>query len=210
MKKFVGDVSQHNAKSRKRSNNAGLPSVPPPESSSTKSGMEVQTRSRPVLRAIAKIQANIPPEDWRRIRDFVNWIRVDTEWREVGLSGCIDPASAVLLPLYELGSAWRVPVGAQIWFHLPVFRLFSEKAQAGIAAHEFAHALRASRLSGDWHEEMHGGRLDQSEEDLADSTAVNWGFADEIRAVRTERPTIVDPYLARHEARIMDRIRQRW
>jgi hypothetical protein len=57
----------------------------------------------------------------------------------------------------------------QIIVTLPIFRLFSPKAQAGIMAHEFAHAVRASKFGPGWHEKVQTRYA--AEERLADLMA---------------------------------------
>jgi hypothetical protein len=62
----------------------------------------------------------------------------------------------------------------QVLVMLPIFRLFSAKAQIGIMAHELAYAERASRLGHGWHEKMRARY--SAEERLANSIAIRWGF----------------------------------
>ncbi len=80
----------------------------------------------------------------------------------------------------------------QILFYKDVFRLFSDKALIGIVAHEFAHALRAFRIGGNWYDEMQ--KRWRREEKYANKIAATWGFSSNIKAMERERKEIVDPY----------------
>jgi hypothetical protein len=95
----------------------------------------------------------------------------------------LNPASAGLFPVY--GRDFKPPPGGQITFFLPVFRLYSRKTIVGVVAHELGHALRASRMGPEWHEEMQ--RRSQREEHEANALASRWGFGTHIRAMRDER-----------------------
>jgi hypothetical protein len=168
--------------------------------------MQIRTRSRQIHKALARAQARIPSKDWQTIVSFLSWIHADVEWQML-LPESIDPSSAALLPIYKRSTSSII--GAQIRFHLPVFRLFSDKARIGIIAHEFGHALRAEGLGEDWHGKMNGGVRDESEERLANGIASKWGFGKEIKAMLNERKQVVGPYIAKHEAGIVARILER-
>jgi hypothetical protein len=95
---------------------------------------------------------------------------------------------------------------AQIIVHLPVFRLFTRKAQVGILAHEFAHAVRAKKIGRGWHENMQARYL--QEERLADSIAKKWGFKSEIQTLRAERK-LINPLLEAKVPKILARAEKR-
>ena len=144
------------------------------------------------------------PVQWRRrVEEFVTIIRASARYLTIGL-GNIDPASATLRPLYRSLDAIRNEnYEAQILVTTPIFRLFSTEARVGIIAHEFVHAVRASRLGCGWHEKMQANYT--NEEKRADLIAVGWGFGKQIRAMRAERLGTVNPYLHEHEAQIWAR-----
>ena len=79
-------------------------------------------------------------------------VKTTGEYSRIGMSTEIDPAAATLAPLYK--SSMCDEYDAKISVTLPMFRLFSQEAQAGIIAHEFAHAVDASKLGKGWHEKM--------------------------------------------------------
>jgi hypothetical protein len=123
------------------------------------------------------------------VEEFVFVIRASTSYT-IGM-GDLDPVSAMLAPLYNdlTSKAYR----PQVLVTLPIFRLFSAKAQIGIMAHEFAHAERASRLGQGWHEKMQARHA--AEERLANSIAIRWGFGKYVEAMRRERHGSVNPVL---------------
>ncbi len=108
----------------------------------------------------------------------------------------------MLNPLYE--SLSDKTYDAQVIVTLPVFRLFSKEAQVGVMAHEFAHAEHADRLGPGWYEKMLSRYAD--EEKHADRIAVQWGFGDHIKALRSERHEIVNPLLDSRTRRILRRL----
>ena len=123
------------------------------------------------------------------VEEFVFVIRVSTSY-SIGIGG-VDPASAMLAPLYTdvTLKAYR----PQVLVTLPIFRLFSAKAQIGIMAHEIAHAERASRLGQGWPEKMQARYA--AEERLANSIAIRWGFGKYVEAMRRNRHGSVNPML---------------
>ena len=151
--------------------------------------MRIKTRSRAVLQATAAVLHGMPKSARQVVEEFVFVIRASTSY-SVGMGG-LDPVSAMLAPLYNdfTFKAYR----PQVLVTLPIFRLFSAKAQIGIMAHELAHAERASRLGRGWHEKMRARY--SAEERLANSIAIRWGFGKYIDVMLRERHGSVDPIL---------------
>src|SRR5271157_5664165 len=98
--------------------------------------MRIETRSRAVLQAIAAVLHRMPKGARQVVEEFVFVIRARTDYT-IGMCG-LDPVSAMLAPLY-CDSTCKACI-PQVLVTLPIFRLFSSKAQVGIIAHEFAHA----------------------------------------------------------------------
>lgn len=176
--------------------------------------MQVLTRSRRIRKALRVVQSYIPSDNWTVITSFLTWIRVDAGWQTSCLGEAVNPTSAELLPLYDLQDPKRV-AGSQIRFVLPLCRLYSDRALIGLVAHELAHAVRAAKLGQNWLQKMGGehsargaDRRYKREERQADGIASGWGFAKEIRAMREERESVLNPYLATHEIRILRQIRR--
>jgi hypothetical protein len=151
--------------------------------------MRIETRSRAVRQATAAVLGGMPKSARQVVEEFVFVIRASTSY-SIGLGG-LNPGSAMLAPLYtDLTFKAYSP---QVLVTLPIFRLFSAKAQIGIMAHELAHAVRASRLGQGWHEKMRARYA--AEERLANSIASRWGFGKQVEAMRLERHGSVDPML---------------
>jgi hypothetical protein len=156
--------------------------------------MKLHTRSGAVIQATASVLRRLPAQGKQTVERFVRDIVTRTEYEIIGLSCEIDTASAMLNPRFErLQDISTNNYEPQVTVYLPIFRLFSYKAQIGIMAHEFAHAVRASKLGCGWHEKMQSRYA--AEERLADSIAVRWGFGDNIKALRIERRATVNPLL---------------
>ncbi len=176
--------------------------------------MRILTRSRQIRKALRALRARIPAKDWQTISAFLSRVRAETAWRISGIGEAIDPISAALQPLYTL-NPW-ILCGAEIVFVLPIYRLYTDSGMIGVAAHEFAHALRAARHDDDWPEKMGERQLTpaairkyEAEERRANAIASSWGFRAQIRAMREERGKFVNPYIRSHEIQIRRHIQQR-
>jgi hypothetical protein len=177
--------------------------------------MRVSTRSKRITKAIDCVLWRIPPKDRAVVERFVSRVTAACGWTPIGTA--VDPTSAMLAPFWKVsgvgakydrqarGAPGREGTSAghdaQVCFHLPVVRLFSDKALVGIVAHEFAHARIAARLGHWWHEKMMAHL--QSHECAADRLASSWGFGKEIRLMRQERDETVAAalYSREHEIR---------
>jgi len=170
---------------------------------SVREKMRVLTRSARVRRAFHSALRRIPGADRARIESFVVWVVAEREWTVTGLGSSIGGTSAALMPLWDVEKGIHSVPEAQIIFYLPVCRLFSDEALVGVAAHEMAHALQASRMRGNWHDRMQR-RYTAGERD-ADAIAKGWGFSRHIQLMRREREEVVNPFLVRHERRLIAR-----
>ena len=155
--------------------------------------MRIETRSRAVLQAVAIVLRRMPEQARRTVEGFVVVIRAESNYDVVGVGVTrLGRASAGLYPLYKKHHlAITDDYEAQIIVMLPVFKLFSRKAQIGIIAHEFAHAVQASRMGRGWHEQMQSRYA--AGDRFADRTASRWGFGDSLqdaaqRKARGRRP----------------------
>jgi len=180
------------------------------------------TRSRRIRAAFDSVWRRLSPSSRQKINDVVGWVVARSEWRRLGING-LNPESAGLYPLLPLPLG--LPVLSErtraIWydlegrpirpaivrFHLPVCRLLSDQALRGVVAHELAHAARAFRVGAEWHDTFQA-RYDK-EETAADRLAALWGFATEIRTLRRERRTIVNPWIDAHAWKIQQRAARR-
>ena len=168
--------------------------------------MFIKTRSGPVKRAIFTVLQRMPDHARRRVQEFISVIWAQRDYSTFGLDG-IDRASAGLFPLYNnLKEIGEKEYAAQVIVTLPIFHLFSPRAQVGIIAHEFAHAERASRLGSGWHEQMQSRY--SAEEKLADAIAIRWGFGADISVLHNERHTTVNPIFEARVPKIMRRLNE--
>ena len=171
--------------------------------------MRIYTRSRIVIQATVTVLRLMPLDARRRVEEFVSVIRARSDYAMAGLCGDIDRASAMVFPFRayeqdpETGKWTQSEVEPQVLVTLPIFRLFSRKAQVGIIAHEFAHAARASQLGQGWHERMQSRYA--AEERLADSAAIRWGFGSHIRLLRRGRDRTVNQVLEERAPKIVRR-----
>ncbi len=125
--------------------------------------MVMMTRSFRIVRGVL---SRIPSDDRKRVVRFVESLKCERAWQSVGLGATVNQSAGGLYPFFYMDGR----VGAFIRFSLPVCRRFSDHALTGIVAHEFAHALRASALTGDWHARMQ--RQYNAEERHADAIAI--------------------------------------
>jgi len=167
--------------------------------------MQINTRSRAIREALARVRKRIPVQDWHAISSFLTRISGEREWRAVGAWGYVDTLWAGLFPV--LGRCFEAVPGGQIIFFLPLLRLYSRKAIVGVVAHELGHALRASKMGPEWHEHMQ--RRWQRVEHEANALASRWGFRSHIRAMRNERRRTLNPYLSSPEKKFLGRIHRR-
>ncbi len=175
--------------------------------------MLILTRSHRIRRALGIVRARIPSKDWQTVSAFLSKVWAETAWQTLGLGTTISEVAGELRPLKRLqdGSV----CGAHIRFNLPLCRLYSNKAMVGLVAHELAHALRAAQIGEGWVEKMGGvwgpgaDRKYRLEERWADAIATAWGFRAQIRAMREERQTVLNPYLASEKNQILRQIARR-
>ena len=172
--------------------------------------MNILTRCVRLRRIIRLVVSRIPEPDRRLVVKMVRWIRSDREWQAVGISTLPSRASSRLVPLISLSDKDRRSGAGQsaINFHLPVCRLFSDEALAGIVAHELAHALRAAKIGDGWYERM--DRRWRAEEREADTIAAGWGFGQGIRAMREEHKMCVESLIDRREPEISRQMQRLW
>lgn len=129
--------------------------------------MTILTRSEIVLRVFRIVWPNIPPADCQRIESVLYQIRCVTEWR---LSFCNDlkREAGLMRPCWPTGVPGEGQF-AHILFILPIFRLFSARAQVGIVALELGHVLRVADLEPGWYKYIETRY--EAEERLADEIA---------------------------------------
>ncbi len=168
--------------------------------------MVIVTRSRRLRSSIQSVLSRIPDAERRLVTQMVHRIRTDREWQAMGVSELPSRIAGRLLPLFSRGDkACRSRAGqSMIEFCLPVCRLFSDEALAGIVSLEFARTLRAAKVGDGWYEQME--RRGRGEELEAEAIATRWGFARSILAMRTERTQCVEPWISAHEAQIARRL----
>ena len=177
----------------------------------------IRTRSPRLRRAFEAVWGRLSLLDRQRVVNVVEKVVADKEWKWLGFAG-LNPESAGLypaarllkrdgLPLWPSAGGGSASRPATLRFHLPVCRLFSDRALRGVVAHELAHAARASRFGEEWHDRFQA-RYDQ-EEKAADRLARRWGFVSEIQALRRERRLTVNPWVARHEPTVARRFERR-
>jgi hypothetical protein len=146
----------------------------------------------------------MPRDARQRVEGFLSVVTASRDYHVMGL-GDIDPASAVLMPMYEnIAALCTDNYLAKVSVTLPIFRLFTPRARVGIIAHEFAHAERANRIGKGWHEKMQA-RYDV-EERAANAIARGWGFGNYITAMRREREETVNPTLEGRKQGILRRM----
>jgi hypothetical protein len=183
-----------------------MANVDPPEGAGEEGGegslgVRIETKSGAVVQAVATVLRRVPPNTRRSLEDFISVVRSSREYATCGFFD-IDRASAMLAPLWrDLKAMGTENYQAQVIITLPIFKRFSPKAQAGIIAHEFAHAERANRLGPKWHETMQSRYA--IEERLANRIAVRWHLGDYIRVMRYERDRTVNPVLEAHAPTVL-------
>jgi hypothetical protein len=170
--------------------------------------MKLQTRSKAVVEAVATVLRRMPAEARRQVEQGVVVIRTNRNFQVFGLGG-IDTASAMLAPLYRnLEALGSDDYEAYVAVTLPIFRVFSPKAQIGIIAHEFAHAVRALRLAPGWEKKMQARYA--VNEKLANAQAIRWGFGEEIKANHRERQKTINSWLEEQTPKILRRMSEKY
>ena len=159
------------------------------------------TRSTRIRALVRRVLKRIPKGDRDSILGFVGALKCSTEWETEGLGGEIGLRAGGLFPLYYPDSN---RIDSFIEFNLPICRLYSDRAMMGIIAHEFAHASRASQVTGDWHEKMQ--RRYNAEERHADEIARAWGFGSHIDTRHREHSVVVEPFVMSRRTQIYQQI----
>ncbi len=176
--------------------------------------MKVLTRSRRVRSALKSVLGRMTDVDRRALESVVVRVFCETAWSVYGLAGSINESAGELRPLYPDLNFNDLECRGQIRFRLHLCRMYSDGALRGVVAHEFAHAVRASRRRkgtlADWFKAVMADRRYWHEERQADALAASWGFAREIRSMRNEHRKVIGPFVLAHEPEIRRRMVRRW
>ena len=170
--------------------------------------VKVLTRSKRIKSALTTVLNRLPSAARIKVEGFLFRITTNRGWRTLGL-GDFDPSSAVVAPLFlSLDQIGTSRYKCQLYFNLPIVRLFSNKALIGIVAHELAHVHIAAELGKGWHEKMK--RRERAYELAANRLAERWGFAAEIARMHEERLKKVNLILDKRARCIMTRINTKY
>ncbi len=168
--------------------------------------MIIATHSTRIRRIVEQVLCRLPESDWLAVERFLRWIRCEREWKSYALGQMLDRRAAVLLPLAKVKREGGEPQ-AQLVLSLPVCRLYSDEALAGILVLVFARPARAAHFGKGWWRIVEDHRKRENED--AEALAIRWGFAVELRARRSERERVVLPEIDENESRIVTAIARR-
>ena len=162
--------------------------------------MRFWTRSRTVVQAAATVLRLMPARTRQDVEKFVVLIRASKRFEWDGIGPDFDRSPAVFAPISMNFGGDK----GQVIVTLPIFRLFSQKAQVGIIARMFAHGARAARIGYGWKKEMRSQYY--REPQLTDALARRWGFSSYITTLERETARAVNPILDAQAPEILRRM----